>query len=539
VRRPVFVALVALLLAPVAARAADPVRLTIGVVGEIGSIDLTDGTTPAAAEIWRLQYPTLTTYDLETLAPIPGLAEAWTPTADGTGYTYNLRDATWSDGQPVTAADVVYSLTRARDEDWPYAGGRFAGLDVVAVDDRTVTITAAGESALPALALHVVPQHLFETGTDADAAGLVGAGDWHVVERSEAEVRLQVVDRPGRPALDEIVFRDYSDADALRGALGDGDVDVAAGFAASDYPPLHSIDGATPLHANDGDQWVLQIRAEEPAARQAIARAIDRDALVQSVVDGAGRAQTIPIVARDAAWVPPADDLDLAYAPERARELLEGAQAVPTLTLGAPAGDVGDAIADAVIADLEAIGMTVERDDDQPDLTVSLRDPTDDPTVALAAYTCAGGDVFCDAQYEESFARFSEARDTPTRQTLAHEMVRQLAGEGVEVVLFAPDDVQAFRTDNVIGLLQPPDDVRLVTMWPSVAQYRDVTPARARASEELPTRTFVVLAIGVFALAAGAAVVVEVIRRRSRPPVDGDVEPAVTGEGVAGERGPT
>ena len=100
-----------------------------------------------------------------------------------------------------------YSLTRARDEEWPYTGGWFAGLDAVAVDEETVTITAAGESALPALALHVVPQHLFDTGTDADATGLVGSGDWHVVERSEDEVRLQVIDRPGRPALDEIVFR--------------------------------------------------------------------------------------------------------------------------------------------------------------------------------------------------------------------------------------------------------------------------------------------------------------------------------------------
>ena len=219
-------------------------------------------------------------------------------------------------------------------------------------------------------------------------------------------------------------------------------------------------------------------------ARQAIARAIDRDALLQSAVHGAGRAQTIPIVARDAAWVPPADDLDLAYAPGTARELLDDAQAIPTLTLGAPEGELGDTIAAAVIDDLDAIGITVERDDDAPDLTVALRDPTDDPTAALAAYTCAGGDVLCDAQYEEAFARFSAASDPPTQQAAAHEMVRQLASEGVEVVLFAPDDVQAFRTDNVVGLLQPPDAVRLVTMWPSVAQYRDAVPApRTRVGE--------------------------------------------------------
>ena len=113
-------------------------------------------------------------------------------------------------------------------------------------------------------------------------------------------------------------------------------------------------------------------------------------------------------------------------------------------------------------------------------ITIDL-DPTDDPTAALAVYTCAGGDVLCDAQYEEAFARFSAASDPPTQQAAAHEMVRQLASEGVEVVLFAPDDVQAFRTDNVVALLQPPDAVRPVTMRPSVAQYSDALPAPAPA----------------------------------------------------------
>ncbi len=77
------------------------------------------------------------------------LAEAWTPTADGTRLHVQpaRRDLV---GRPTGhRGRRRYSLTRARDEDWPYAGGWLAGLDAVAVDEKTVTITARGESALP------------------------------------------------------------------------------------------------------------------------------------------------------------------------------------------------------------------------------------------------------------------------------------------------------------------------------------------------------------------------------------------------------
>ena len=47
---------------------------------------------------------------------IPGAAESWTVSDDGTVYTFKLRqDAAWSDGSPVTADDFVYSFRRLED----------------------------------------------------------------------------------------------------------------------------------------------------------------------------------------------------------------------------------------------------------------------------------------------------------------------------------------------------------------------------------------------------------------------------------------
>jgi oligopeptide transport system substrate-binding protein len=51
--------------------------------------------------------------DPRTLAPLPGMAASWTVSADGTTYTFALRpEARWANGDPLTAADFVFSLER-------------------------------------------------------------------------------------------------------------------------------------------------------------------------------------------------------------------------------------------------------------------------------------------------------------------------------------------------------------------------------------------------------------------------------------------
>jgi oligopeptide transport system substrate-binding protein len=58
-------------------------------------------------------FESLVNLNPETLEPIPGVAESWTVSSDGTHYTFHLRgDATWSNGDPVTAGDFVYSWRR-------------------------------------------------------------------------------------------------------------------------------------------------------------------------------------------------------------------------------------------------------------------------------------------------------------------------------------------------------------------------------------------------------------------------------------------
>jgi oligopeptide transport system substrate-binding protein len=65
----------------------------------------------------------LTTTDPKDLSPRPGMAASWTLSKDGLTYTFKLRDATWTDGRPVTARDFVFAWERVLN---PKSGAKYA-----------------------------------------------------------------------------------------------------------------------------------------------------------------------------------------------------------------------------------------------------------------------------------------------------------------------------------------------------------------------------------------------------------------------------
>ena len=107
----------AIALAPAAAvpqaQAADPVVFTVGMLGDVDSLNPFTGILAEAYEIYQLQYATLMQPSSKDFTPAPGLAESWEESADGKTWTYTLRpDLVWSDGTPLTANDVVYTFNR-------------------------------------------------------------------------------------------------------------------------------------------------------------------------------------------------------------------------------------------------------------------------------------------------------------------------------------------------------------------------------------------------------------------------------------------
>src|SRR6202008_3247313 len=117
---------------------------TVGYWQDVDSMNVTVGVTVAAYEAWNMQYATLTDKAADDFSTIPGLAESWEGSDDGLTYTYHLRDGLqWSDGEPLTADDVVYTIDRANEEGWFNHTATTQNLTAEAVDDQTVEITSA------------------------------------------------------------------------------------------------------------------------------------------------------------------------------------------------------------------------------------------------------------------------------------------------------------------------------------------------------------------------------------------------------------
>ncbi len=93
--------------------------------GDPETLDQHKTSTVAEANLLRDLYEGLVIYDAKAQI-IPGVAESWDISEDGTVYTFTLRnDATWSNGDPVTAGDFVYSLQRIMN---PETGAKYANI---------------------------------------------------------------------------------------------------------------------------------------------------------------------------------------------------------------------------------------------------------------------------------------------------------------------------------------------------------------------------------------------------------------------------
>jgi len=127
---------------------------------------------------------------------LPDLATSWNISADGLTYTFHLRDARFSNGSPVTASDVVFSIDRSR----KFAGGWGFLLTpvktITARGARTVVITLSQKHAplladLAMYAYSIVPAKLVQTQGKAFFARPVGSGPFYVTSYNpDSEVDL-------------------------------------------------------------------------------------------------------------------------------------------------------------------------------------------------------------------------------------------------------------------------------------------------------------------------------------------------------------
>ena len=332
---------------------------------------------PAKKELLRL----IVDYDNATQETEPGLAKSWEVAADGVTWTFHLRKgARFSDGQPMTAKDVLFSFQVALDpavhpsvQDLLKVGGKF--YEVSASDDHTVVIKTPSPTAVAIStigAVRIMPKHVLEgaykAGNFAAAYNvstpsdqLVSSGAWRVVQFVPGEKTVlgrnpywYEVDQEKKrlPYLDEVVFLSVPDQDAADLKFRAGELHGLERVKPENYGwyaenqqkgnfTLHDI--GPDLNTNIlwfnlntakkagpgkkvGDPAVGPVKYEwfrNAQFRRAVSMAIDRQAMIPSVFFGEGHKNWAIATPANKVWHNP-DLVHDDYNPDEARKLLAG-----------------------------------------------------------------------------------------------------------------------------------------------------------------------------------------------------------------------
>lgn len=264
---------------------------------------------------------------------------------DGAKLTYQLDTSRrWSDGEPIVAADVVFTFGILSDPDEPLPlSGVMARIDsVVAVNDSTVSFFF--ESAYPAMlfdtGIGILPAHAYGNlaiddlrtlMANAGESGLVVSGAFNLAEWAPAERIVLERNDGGHPAarLDRIALQVMPDETTRRAALRAGDVDL---IQLDSYAGLDELAdrgfrlARIPQRGYDFIAWNPEAHPAlaNPIVRRALSLAIDRNVIINAL-DMTGFAEPAygPYGSLFADLAPsPAGAL---YDPDEARRLLDEA----------------------------------------------------------------------------------------------------------------------------------------------------------------------------------------------------------------------
>ncbi|HEV8632214.1 MAG TPA: ABC transporter substrate-binding protein [Thermoanaerobaculia bacterium] len=273
----------------------------------------------------------------------PELATSWEPSADGLAITFHLRDdAHWSDGVPVTAADVrfTWQAQTSPEVGWGSSYLKEPIRDVEVVDPHTVRFHFTRPSSTQLLTAndgYILPQHVWGA---LPFARWGESGDWfrnHLVvdgpfTLSSWQPQQQVTlaanrryYRPGRPRLQKVVFRVVPDEATRVQELLAGNADLVDGVPADRGAEVERTPGRRLLTV-----WRRQYSAivwntrrppfDDPQVRRAMTLAIDRQGLIDALWGGRARVADSPVLTT--IWAHPADLRPWPFDPAEARRLL-------------------------------------------------------------------------------------------------------------------------------------------------------------------------------------------------------------------------
>ena len=290
--------------------------------------------------------------------PLEQLCTAGAQAADGLSWTFTIRSGvTFSDGSPLTAAEVKASLDLARTS--AAYSARLGDITGVTAGEGTVTVTLSRANGnLPALLDIPIVK---ETGGVPLGTGpyvLSGSGeDWTLTARQGwwqgEELPLQTIPLRAIQEADDLIHAfDTRDIALVSTDLtGTNALGFSGSFDTVDYPT--SIMLYVGFNVTSGP-------CRSAAVRQALLRAFDRSSVATALYSSHARPAALPI-SPASSYYPETLAQELEYAPQEAAQLLEAAGKVGSLTFVAPSDNAARAATAQHLADgLTELGLQVE-----------------------------------------------------------------------------------------------------------------------------------------------------------------------------------
>jgi peptide/nickel transport system substrate-binding protein len=230
----------------------------------------------------------------------PELATSWKISSDGLTADFTLRQGVkFSDGTPLSADDVVFSLNRAVDQKGSW-GFLFSPVKSVSkVDDKTVRIEMSEPfapllTALSTFAASIYSKSNFEKWGDQAGNHPLGTGAFALKSWSRGQevvlVRNDHYWQEGKPYLDSVVFRDVGDDNARTVQLASGDLNLIANVPATQVTQITAAGGVVARVPGTMIGFIELNHKIPPLgdrnARCALAYALDRESIAKVVYMG-------------------------------------------------------------------------------------------------------------------------------------------------------------------------------------------------------------------------------------------------------------
>ncbi|WP_154794436.1 ABC transporter substrate-binding protein [Occultella kanbiaonis] len=448
--------------------------LNVAIGGEPDQLDPNKTSSYFSFQVLENVYDTLVETDAN-LEMQPALAETWETSDDQLTWTFQLREGvTFHDGSEFTSEDVLYSYNRIIDEELSNAWKFAAISDIQAPDEYTVEITLAQPT--PNLlsnlggfkGMAIVSQENVESGEITTAP--IGTGPFSLTEYVSGD-HISLTANPdywgGAPSIGGVEFQFISEPSTALAALRSGEIAWTDVVPPQQVAELEGDDAVELGVAPSSDYWYLALNEanepwNDPRARQAIAYAIDRDAIIQAVSYGTATANQLAIP-EQSIWYTEYDtystDLD------RAQDLLDevgftGGTLDLLVTTDYPETVTA---AQIIAANLEPLGIEVSIR--QPDFSTWLDeqntgnfdmlmmgwlgniDPDDFYYAQHHSAGASNAQGFANAEVDELLDAGRVETDQGARYDLYAQAATIIADEASYIYLYNPSVIQAWSPD--------------------------------------------------------------------------------------------